>query len=61
VEVLYASGRLQGTTLAWWDSYVAVHATPDAITWKEFTTSFRTYHIPASLMKLIKKEFLALK
>jgi hypothetical protein len=60
-KVLYASGQLQGTTSAWWDSYVAVHATPDAITWKEFTTSFRTYHIPASLMKLIKKEFLALK
>jgi hypothetical protein len=59
-KVLYASGRRQGTTLAWWDAYVAAHATPDAITWREFTTSFRSYHIPASLMKL-KKEFMALK
>jgi hypothetical protein len=59
-NVLYASGRLQGTASAWWDAYVAAHATPDAITWQEFTTSFRSYHIPASLMKLKKKEFLAL-
>jgi hypothetical protein len=58
---LYASGRLQGTTSAWWDAYIAAHATPDAITWQEFTTSFRSYHIPTSLMKLKKKEFLALK
>jgi hypothetical protein len=60
-KVLYASGRLQGTISAWWDTYVTAHATPDAITWQEFTTSFRSYHIPASLMKLKKKEFLALK
>jgi hypothetical protein len=59
-KVLYASGRLQGIALAWWDAYVSAHATPDAITWLEFTTSFRSYHIPASLMNL-KKEFLALK
>jgi hypothetical protein len=60
-KVLYASGRLQGTASACWDAYVAAHATPDAITWQEFTTSFKSYHIPASLMKLKKKEFLALK
>ena len=59
-KVLYASGRLQGTSSAWWDAYVAAHATPDAITWQEFTTSFRTHHIPSGLMKL-KKEFLGLK
>ena len=59
-KVLYASGRLQGTASAWWDAYVAAHATPDAITWQEFTTSFRTHHIPSGLMKL-KKEFLGLK
>jgi hypothetical protein len=34
---------------------------PDAITWQEFTESFRNHHIPAALMKLKKKEFLSLK
>jgi hypothetical protein len=60
-KVLYALGRLQGTASAWWDAYIAAHAIPDAITWQEFTTSFKSYHIPASLMKLKKKEFLTLK
>jgi hypothetical protein len=60
-KVLYAFGRLQGTSSAWWDAYFAAHATPEAITWQEFTISFKSYHIPASLLKLKKKEFLALK
>ena len=32
-----------------------------AITWEEFRTAFRRAHVPAGLMKLKKKEFLALK
>jgi hypothetical protein len=43
------------------DAYVDAHATPDAITWDEFTINFRSHHIPAELMKLMKKEFLSLK
>jgi hypothetical protein len=31
-KVLFAAGRLQGSAGAWWDSYTAAHATPDAIT-----------------------------
>jgi hypothetical protein len=60
-KVLYTAGRLQGTAGAWWDAYVAAHATPNTITWQEFTDSFRSHHIPAGLMKLKKKEFLSLK
>jgi hypothetical protein len=41
--------------------YVSAHATPNTITWQEFTNSFRSHHIPAGLMKLKKKEFLSLK
>jgi hypothetical protein len=58
-KVLFAAGRLQGSAGAWWDAYVAAHATPDTITWQEFTNNFRSHHIPAGLMKL-KKEFLSL-
>jgi hypothetical protein len=60
-KVLFAAGRLQGSAGAWWDAYVAAHATPDAITWQEFTNSFRSHHISVGLMKLKKKEFLSLK
>jgi hypothetical protein len=58
-KVLFAAGRLQGSAGAWWDAYTTAHATPNAITWQEFTESFRNHHIPAGLMRL-KKEFLSL-
>jgi hypothetical protein len=60
-KVLYASGRLTGPAADWWDSYVASHDATDTITWAEFTTQFRNYHIPTGLMKIKKKEFLSLK
>jgi hypothetical protein len=60
-KVLYASGRLTGPAADWWDSYVASHDAADTITWAEFTTQFRNYHIPTGLMKIKKKEFLSLK
>jgi hypothetical protein len=34
---------------------------PDTITWDEFTTNFRSHHIPSGVMKIKKKEFLSLK
>jgi hypothetical protein len=60
-KVLYASGRLTRPAADWWDSYTAAHDAANTITWAEFTTQFRNYHIPAGLMKIKKKEFLSLK
>jgi hypothetical protein len=60
-KVLFAAGRLQGLAGAWWDAYTTAHATPNAITWQEFTESFRNHHIPTGLMRLKKKEFLSLQ
>jgi hypothetical protein len=60
-KVPYASSRLIGPAVDWWDSYVAAHDAADTITWAEFTTQFRNYHIPAELMKIKKKEFMSLK
>jgi hypothetical protein len=63
-KVLYASGHLIGpaadwwdsyTAADWWDSYTAAHDATDTITWAEFATQFRSYHIPAGLMKIKKK------
>ncbi|XP_072151463.1 uncharacterized protein [Setaria viridis] len=60
-KVLYAAGRLEGAAADWWDAYTTAHANANAITWEEFRNSFRTHHIPAGVMKLKQKEFLALK
>jgi hypothetical protein len=59
-KVLYASGRLTGPAADWWDAYCTTHSATHTSTWTEFSTNFRNYHIPSSLMK-IKKEFLSLK
>jgi hypothetical protein len=59
-KVIYASGRLTGPAADLWDAYCAAHTAANTITWAEFSTRFRNYHIPAGLMK-IKKEFLSLK
>jgi hypothetical protein len=40
---------------------VGAHDATDTITWAEFTTQFKNYHIPVGLMKIKKKEFLSLK
>jgi hypothetical protein len=37
------------------------HDAANTITWAEFATQFRNYHILAGLMKIKKKEFLSLK
>jgi hypothetical protein len=35
-KVLYAFGRLEGTTSDWWDAFTAAHENAYAITWQEF-------------------------
>jgi hypothetical protein len=59
-KVLYASGRLTSPVADWWDSYRAAHVAANTITWAEFSTQFRNYHIPVGLMKIKKMEFLSL-
>ena len=60
-KVLYAAGRLEGSTSDWWDAYTAAHDDANTITWEEFRTNFHQHHIPAGVVKLKRKEFLALK
>jgi hypothetical protein len=60
-EVLYGPRQLRGATQSWWESYLATHANPEAITWEEFRDNFCRYHVPEGLMIVRKEEFLALK
>jgi hypothetical protein len=54
-KVLYASGRLTGPAVDWWDAYCAAHAAANTITSAEFSTLFRNYHIHDGLMKIKRK------
>jgi hypothetical protein len=58
---LYDPRQLRGATQSWWESYLATHANPEAITWEEFRDNFRRYHVPEGLMIVRKEVFLALK
>jgi hypothetical protein len=58
-RVLYAAGQLRGAALDWWESHqIQDH---EAFTWTQFRERFRSHHVPASVIKTKKKEFLALK
>jgi hypothetical protein len=60
-KVLYGPRQLRGASQSWWESYLATHADPKAITREEFRDNFRRYHVPEGLMIVRKEEFLALK
>jgi hypothetical protein len=60
-KVLYGPQQLRGAAQSWWESYLATHANPEAITWEEFRDNFRRYHVPEGPMIVRKEEFLALK
>jgi hypothetical protein len=60
-KVLYGPRQLRGGAQSWWESYLATHANPEAITWEEFRDNFHHYHVPEGLMIVRKEEFLALK
>jgi hypothetical protein len=60
-KVLYGPRQLRGAAQSWWESYLATHANPEAITWEEFRDNFCRYHVPEGLMIVRKEEFLALK
>ena len=49
------------TMKSYGSSHMWSHTKTNPITWLEFCSAFRSHHVPTGLMKLKKKEFLALK
>jgi hypothetical protein len=60
-KVMYGPRLLRGAAQYWWESYLATHTDPEAITWEEFGDNFRRYPVPEGLMIVRKEEFSALK
>jgi hypothetical protein len=58
-RVIFAAWQLRGSALDWWESYPAWDR--GTFTWIQFRERFRNHHIPAGVMKMKHKEFLALK
>jgi hypothetical protein len=59
--VLYTAGHLEGLAADWWDAYTVAHAASNTIIWQEYRDSFHAHHILSGVIKLKKREFLALK
>src|SRR3990170_2854228 len=59
-KVPFATHCLEGAAAIWWDNTKAMWPADDEITWDKFKDNFRKYHIPAGIMKVKQREFLAL-
>ena len=59
-KVSYAANLLQGPALDWWFDYYDAHVDANSITWFEFKANFIYHHVPATTMRLKRKEFLGL-
>jgi hypothetical protein len=44
----------------WWDNVKLIWPTEEEITWEKFKDQFRKYHIPAGILKVKQRGFLAL-
>jgi hypothetical protein len=52
--------QLVGPALAWWQSYQEVNPNARNMVWNDFVGLFREHHIPNSVMKLKRQEFMSL-
>lgn len=60
-KVLYAAHQLQDAAGAWWQGFVGLQPAGHQVTWAEFHTAFRAFHIPTGVMDIKMQEFLELK
>jgi hypothetical protein len=54
-KVLFASGQLQGAALDWWESFQLGQHDANQISWDEFKTTFRSYHVPLGVVTIKKR------
>jgi hypothetical protein len=60
-KTLFIAQQLQGDASAWWANYTATRPTDYQVSWAEFRNAFRTYYIPAGVMRQKCQEFIDLK
>jgi hypothetical protein len=60
-KVLLAVQQLTGPALAWWQSYKEINPEARTMIWDDFVKLFREHHIPNSMIKLKRHEFLSLQ
>jgi hypothetical protein len=56
----FAAQQLHGPARTWWDHFRAMLPAGHEVSWEEFKTAFRGYHIPAGILDRKLNQFLAL-
>ena len=56
-KTLFAAQQLQGPAGAWWANFMASVPAGRQITWIDFKTAFRSYHIPKGPMERKRRQF----
>jgi hypothetical protein len=59
-RVILTVQQLVGPALAWWRSYKEVNPNARNMVWNDFVKLFYEHHIPNSVMKLKRQEFMSL-
>ena len=59
-KVYFAAQQLLGSTGAWWETFHAMEQSNHPATWREFTTAFREFFVPAGVINQKVTEFLEL-
>jgi hypothetical protein len=60
-KVLMTVQQLTGSALAWWQSYKEINPKTHTMIWDDYVKLFSEHHIPNSVMKLKRQEFLSLQ
>jgi hypothetical protein len=60
-KTLFAAQQLRGDASAWWSNYTATRPADYQVSWAEFRDAFRTYYIPAGMMRKKCQELMDLK
>ncbi|XP_066375133.1 uncharacterized protein [Miscanthus floridulus] len=60
-KVSFAAQQLLGFAGAWWDTFQAMEQPNHPATWRKFSTIFREFFIPASVINQKVTEFLELR
>jgi hypothetical protein len=50
-KTLFTTQQLGDDATAWWANYIATRPADYQVSWTEFRDAFRTYYIPAGMMR----------
>jgi hypothetical protein len=60
-KTLFIAQQLRGNASTWCTNYVGTRPADYQVSWTEFCSAFHAHHIPASVMRKKRQEFMDIK